>query len=68
MKRYIKPQLEIISFEVKADVMVNPTAVPTATAGAVVSNVISTGNMYIKDDFTNKAWTSVDGTDWSWAE
>ncbi len=65
MRKYIKPELEIISFNIKADVMVNPTIAPTPTVGAVAS-VVSVGNTYIKD-VENQAWTSVDGTDWNWA-
>lgn len=67
MRKYIKPELDIISFKVKADVMVNPTTIPTATVGAYVSNEVSDGNVFIQD-FTNKAWTSVDGEDWTWSE
>ncbi len=67
MRKYIKPELEVNSFKVEADVMVDPIAAPTPTVG-VVANVISTGNMYISDDVSNKAWTSVDGEDWAWSE
>ena len=68
LRKYIKPELEFVSFKVKADVMVNPTTAPAATVGAYISNEISEGNMYIKEDALNKAWTSVDGTDWTWVE
>ena len=66
MRKYIKPELEFISFKVEADVMVDPTIAPTPTVGAAQS-VVSVSNMYV-DKYSNKAWTSVDGTDWSWAE
>lgn len=64
MRKYIKPELEVISFEVKADVMVNPTTAPTPEVGATV---LSVGNSYISE-FENQAWTSVDGTNWNWAQ
>lgn len=67
MRKYIKPELEFISFKVKADVMVNPTATPAAVTAAYVSDEVSDGNMYIQD-YTNKAWTSVDGENWNWVE
>ncbi len=63
MKKYIKPEIEIISFEVKADVMVNPTTAPMPTVGA--TQIVSVGNSYITD-IDKQAWTSVDGTNWDW--
>ena len=64
MRKYIKPEIEIISFEVETDVMVNPTIAPTPTVGA--AQVVSVGNTYIQS-VDKQVWTSVDGTDWDWA-
>ena len=65
MRKYIKPELDIISFKVKADVM-SPTTIPVPTVGSYVSNAVSEGNTYIQE-FSNRAWTSVDGKDWNWS-
>ena len=66
MRKYVKPELEFISFEVKADVMVDPVASPTAAP--VTSYIISQSSMSYIEEAENKAWTSVDGTDWTWVE
>ena len=63
MRKYIKPELEFISFNVNTAVM-NPTASPAPTA---VASVVSVSNMYV-DKYSNKAWTSVDSEDWTWSE
>lgn len=66
MKKYIKPEIEIISFQIESDVMVNPTTAPMATVGA--TQIMSVGNAYIDSNLDNKAWTSVDGTNWNWVD
>ena len=61
MKKYIKPELEFISFKVEADIMTDPFPTPE-------TYIISQSSMdYIKD-VDNKAWTSVDGTNWNWVD
>ena len=65
MRKYIKPEIEIISFQIESDVMVNPTTAPMATVGA--TQIVSVGNTYI-EDLDNQAWTSVDGTNWNWVD
>lgn len=66
MRKYVKPELEFISFEVEADIMVNPSPAPTATVGEAY--IISQSSMSYIEEADNKAWTSVDGKNWNWVE
>lgn len=69
MKKYIKPSIEIISFNVKSSVMAMATATPDPFAGTYATQSITSeplNNDYIPQDIDQKVWSSVDDGDWNW--
>ena len=66
MRKYTKPEIEIISFEVESSIMAavaTPTPVP---AESTRSSVISS-TQYVPDSVDKKVWATVDdGENWNW--
>ena len=65
MRKYIKPEIEMIKFDVESSVM---AATPTPMPGDMTRNVvISTNTNYIPESVDQKVWTTVeDGENWNW--
>ena len=67
MKKYIKPLIEIVSFDVESSVMAEITPEPTFMP-ADMSRGASLSANYIPTDIENKVWTKVDDENWNWDE
>lgn len=65
MKKYIKPEIEIVSFDVESSVMApeastNPLADETVDLSAL-------NTQYIPDSVDKKVWATMDdGENWNW--
>ena len=71
MKKYVKPEMEIISFDVESAVMSPATATPTPMPYDPYSNatgVLSDLNTrYVPDSVDKKVWATMDdGENWNW--
>ena len=67
MKKYIKPSIEIVSFDVKSPVMAYAESSISAEASPMPYSATISAN-YIPTDIENKVWTKVDDEDWNWEE
>ena len=61
MKKYIKPEIEIISFSIASSVMTSPT--PGALEHIISENTYE----HVPNDVDSKVWTEYgDEGDWNW--
>lgn len=72
MKKYIKPEFNVVCFDVNSEVMTAPTATPSPTSAVMAKSsalVLSTPyTNYIPSTVEKKVWSSVDSFDWNWEE
>lgn len=67
MKKYIKPEIEIVSFDVESAVMAaldDPTA--TQFPVAVIENLSALNTQYIPESVDKKVWSTMDDENWNW--
>ena len=68
MKKYIKPIIEIISFDVNSFVMA-PSPDPFAGTYSTQNIVSEPLNDYIPQDIDRKVWSTLDdGENWNWQD
>lgn len=66
MRKYSKPEVEIIKFSVDSKIMTEPMPTPTIMPYGVIASANDT-SMYAPQDVDQKVWAEYsEGTDWNW--
>ncbi len=65
MKKYIKPEIEIVSFDVESSVMAPEASTKPLADETVDLSALNT--KYIPDSVDKKVWATMDdGENWNW--
>ncbi|MBQ7975310.1 MAG: hypothetical protein IJ300_06445 [Clostridia bacterium] len=65
MKKYTKPEIEIVSFDIESAVMAAAVSEDSPEASPMLGSV-TLSSAYIPTDIENRVWTNVDDENWTW--